>query len=370
MAEFTVLAINPGSTSTKIGLFKNDQEVFKTNIMHAKEELSQFKNVADQRPYRAKLVKDALVEAGINVKDINAFAARGGSFASLQGGVYAINDTMIKDAVEMKRGAHPANLAVLIADEMSKEHGQPCYVVNGPSVDEFMDLARLTGLKGIYRRAHAHALNHKEIAHRYAAKIGKKYDELNLVIAHIGGGISIAAHAQGRMVDASDAIYGEGPMAPTRTGTVHVMEAMDLVKQGVSPDELKSKSTLTGGWVDHVGIDDGRELAKRIEAGDLYAKLLFETTVYQISKWIGMMAVPLKGKVDAVILTGGLSNDKKLVEMVSDYVGYLGTIEVMPGEFELEGLAAGVVRALTGEETPQEYTGKDSVEEFVQKYGI
>ncbi len=370
MSEFKILAINPGSTSTKIGLFQGDKEIFKATTQHKKEDIAQFKTVADQRPYRAKLIMEALKENGIELKDINAFAARGGAFAPLEGGVYNVNDLMIDEATTMFRGVHPANLACTIAVELAKENGQPCYIVNGPTVDEFADIARLTGLKGVYRRFRGHALNQKEVAYRYAEKIGKNYEDLNLIVAHIGGGISIGAHLKGKIVDSSDASHGEGPMAPTRTGTVAVIEALDLLKKGEDPAALRSKSSLTGGWIDHLDIDNGLDLAEEIKKGNKYAELVYQSTIYQISKWIGTMSIPLMGKVDAIVLTGGLSNDKRMVQEIAEYVKFLAPVEVMAGEFELEGLAAGVLRVLNNEETPKEYTATDKFAELEARYGI
>lgn len=371
MSEYKILSINPGSTSTKIGLFEGKNEVFKKTIQHAKEELAQFSKVADQKQYRQDMIEQALLDNGITLDDISAFAARGGGFAAIEGGVYSVNDIMADDALSMRRGEHPANLACTIAKDLAaKSKGQPCYIVNGPTADEYQDLSRLTGLKGIYRKMRGHALNQKEIGHRYAESQGKKYEDMNLIIAHIGGGISVVAHNKGKMIDASDASHGEGPMAPTRTGTVAVVDAINLIKDGMDMNELKLKSNLTGGWVDHLGEDNGMEVAKMIEGGNIYAKLVYDTTVYQIAKWIGMMAVPLKGKVDAVVLTGGLSNDKKMTAGITEYVSYIAPVEIMAGEYELEGLAAGVLRVLNGEETPKEYTGIDVFADFESRYNI
>ncbi|MDL2218727.1 butyrate kinase [Ruminococcaceae bacterium OttesenSCG-928-O06] len=370
MAEYMILSINPGSTSTKIGVFKGDKEVFKTGIQHAKEDLAKFAKVGDQKDYRLQLVLDELEKHGIKLEDIDAFAARGGSLGPIEGGVYAVNDEMLNAVVAAKRGSHPANLAAQMAAEMSKKNGKPAFIVNGPTVDEYDDLARLTGLKGVYRKSRGHALNQKEIGHRYAEKQGKKYEDMNLIIAHIGGGISVVAHRKGRMVDASDASWGEGPMAPTRTGTITLVDVLEQLKKGVDPEVLRSKSQLTGGWTDHLGTDNGMEVRKMIDEGNKYAKLVFDTTVYQICKFIGAMSIPLKGQVDAIVLTGGLSNDKNMTAQITEYVKFLAPVEVMAGEYELEGLAAGVARALDGTEEVKQYSEKDIFSDFEARHDI
>lgn len=246
-----------------------------------------------------------------------------------------------------------------MARSFSDEYGGRAFIVNPPDVDEFKDVARITGLKRVYRQSRIHALNQKEIAIRFGQSISKRYEDLNLVIAHIGGGISVTAHEKGKMIDSNDIVNGDGPMTPTRTGA---MPATDIIKMCFSGDytekEMYNKITKQGGLVDHLGTSDSRDVMKMIEAGDKYAKVVYDGMIYQIAKAIGSYATVLNGDVDGIILTGGISNDKYVVDKLTSMTSYIAPIIVMPGEFEMEALAAAALRVLKGEEEAKVYTGE------------
>lgn len=364
-----IFAINPGSTSTKIALFEGetgDQCVFSKSIKHDAEKLATFKELCDQLPYRKQMILDALAAENITLEGTDAFVARGGGLQPLIGGTYNVGPILLKHASlnmpeeEKKRfpTPHPAALGSQIANAFQEEYGGRCFVVNPPDVDEFSDLARFTGLKGVYRESRIHTLNQKEIGIRYAESLGKKYSELNLIICHIGGGISITAHKEGLMIDSNDILNGDGPMAPTRCGSLTVKEVIKMCFSGkYTEKEMKDKVSKTGGWADHLGTSDGMAVCAMIENGSEYARLVYDATIYQICKQIGSMAAVLKGKIDAIILTGGLAHDEYLTKKITDSVSFLAPVKITAGEFEMEALAAGAVRVLTGEEKALEYTG-------------
>lgn len=356
--NYKLLAINPGSTSTKIAVFYNDTKIFSANIEHDADRLKKFVEISEQYPYRKEMIMDALVEEGILLEDISAFVGRGGGLASCEGGTYPVNAIMLEHAKTSFGAKHPANLGSIIANDFAETYGKTAYVVNPPSLDEFQPVARISGLASIPRKSSFHALNHKEVALRAAAEIGKSYDEVNLVIAHIGGGISIAAHKRGKAVDATDAINGDGPMAPTRTGELPAAGLISLCYSGkYTQREMSDFVTKNGGFVDHLGTSDVLEVLQRIKEGDTYAKLVFDAMIYQVGKSIGAYATVLNGAVDAIVLTGGIVRDQGLVEKITEMVSYIAPIKVYPAEFEMEALANGVLRVLNGLEQPKTYTG-------------
>ena len=357
---YRILTINPGSTSTKVGLFEGDQAVFTSNVAHEAEKLAEFATISDQLPYRRDCILETLRENDVDLASVDAFVGRGGGLLALVGGTYRVGETMLDHA---RRGAngvqHPANLGSQLASEFAElAGGKPAFVVNPPDTDELCDYARVTGIKGVYRNVHLHALNLKETAIRHAAGMGKRYDECNFVVCHIGGGISVSAHQQGRMVDGYDIVGGEGIMAPTRCGAVPVAELLNYLEAGHTTGEVRKMCMKTGGFVDLLGTSDAREVEARIAEGDEAAKLVWETMCYQICKCIGAMAATLHGKVDGILLGGGMVNSKALVARIEEACGWIAPISAYPGEFELEAMAAGAIRVLDGEEEPLEYTGK------------
>jgi butyrate kinase len=355
---YRILAINPGSTSTKIALFDNDREIFSKNISHSKEELSQFKEIQDQKDYRREMVEKEMKEHEFTFEDVDVFVGRGGGLLALSGGTYTVTDLLAHHASRGMTGQHPAQLASQICKYFADKYGKPAFVVNPPDVDEFEEIARVTGLKGIYRESHIHSLNQKEIALRYCANAGTKYTETNLVVCHLGGGISVTAHKNGKMVDSNDIIKGSGPMTPTRAGDIPYVKILELAYSGdYTHKELTNRLNKNGGLLDHFGTDDAREIEKKIADGDKYAKIIYDGMIYQIAKYVGAMAVALSGKVDQIILTGGLSHSKYLTDSIIERVSWISGVTVMPGEFEMEALAAGALRVMTGVEEAKTYSG-------------
>lgn len=359
MKNYKVFAINPGSTSTKIAMFEGDTMIFSKNVSHDAEKLKKFKEISDQFDYRRETILAELKAAGQTLEGVDAFSARGGGLVNIEGGVYQVGEKLLEHARTCFTVKHPATLGSQLAAAFAEEYGGQAYVVNPPDVDEFTDVARVTGLKGIYRESRIHALNQKEIGIRYGKKLGKRYEDLNLIICHIGGGISVTAHAHGKMVDSNDIANGDGPMAPTRCGQIPVKDVIAMCFSGKYTErEMKDKVTKTGGLVDHLGTSDAREVGKMIEEGNQYAKLIYDAMIYEIGKTAGSMAAVLKGKVDGIVLTGGISYDAYVVESLKEMLSFIAPIEVMAGEFEMEALAAGAVRVLKGEEEAKVYTGE------------
>lgn len=357
--KFYVLAINPGSTSTKIGLFENSDVIFKMNIDHSIKDLEPFPDIKDQYEFRLQTIIDVLEKKNIDINKIDAFAGRGGSLQCCQGGTYEINDLMYRDASEMKIVKHPSALGVVIAKNLGDKYGKPSFCVNPPDVDEFILEARITGVPGIYRESRIHALNQKEIAIRYAKKINKNYNDLNLIVCHMGGGISIAAHRKGKMIDCNDIVNGDGPMAPTRSGFLPAKSVLKMCTSGkYSEQEIKNLIGKNGGLMAHLGTNDIRIVHEMIDGGNKKAKIILDAMIYQIAKQIGAMYASLKGNCSAIIITGGIANDKYVIRRIKNYCKTMAKISVMPGEFELEALAAGVVRVLSLKEKPVVYTGE------------
>ncbi len=358
MKDHRVFAINPGSTSTKIALFENDRLLYSANVSHEAEKLKEFQEISDQFDYRKETILNLLKENNISLQGISAFVGRGGGQAPLAGGTYVINDLLLHHARIEYTVRHPAILGSQLAHDFASTYGCQAFVVNSPDVDEFDEVARVTGLANIYHESKTHALNQKEVGIRYGASINKDYDELNLIIAHIGGGISIVAHRKGMMVDSNDIVNGDGPMAPTRSGSIPARDIVKMCFSGkYSEKDMYDKFAKSGGLTDHLGTSNVREIKKRIDQGDVKAKLIYDAMIYQICKSIGASASVLKGKVDAIILTGGIANDQYLVDRIRESVEFVAPVKVMAGEFEMEAMAAGAIRVLTGKETPKEYTG-------------
>lgn len=355
---YKIFAINPGSTSTKIALFENDMPVFSANISHDAVRLKEFAEISDQFAYRRETILNELARNNITLEKTDAFSGRGGGLVSLEGGTYIVDETLLQHARIGFTAKHPATLGSQLAYDFSIHYGGRAFVVNPPDVDEFDLVARVSGLADAPRESRIHALNQKEIGIRYAAETGRQYRDLNLVIVHIGGGISVTAHRKGRMVDSNDIINGDGPMAPTRAGTIAAGAIVKMCYSGkYTEKEMLARITKNGGLVDHLGTSEVRDILVRIKNGDSYAKLVYDAMIYQIGKSIGAYATVLKGEVDAIILTGGIAHEAYLVEQLTDMVKYIAPVRIYAGEFEMEALAGGALRVLRGEEQPKKYTG-------------
>jgi butyrate kinase len=355
-----IFTINPGSTSTKVALFNNDRCIFIKNVKHEAAELANYKTLSEQLPYRKETIINLLKEENIKLDGCDAFVGRGGGLLSMEGGVYSVNDIMLDHAANCANGVmHPASLGSLLANQFCEQYGGQAFVVNPPDVDEFQEVARVTGIKEINRTSHIHALNQKETAERHAQILGKNYSDCNFVVCHIGGGVSVAAHRQGRMIDGNDIVGGEGPMAPTRAGAVPADQLIRLCFSGkYSQKEMLDKCTKTGGFVDHLGTSDAIEVLEMAGKGNSYAKLIWDAMVYQIIKQIGSMAAALYGKVDGILLGGGMAHNKGLVQTITEACSFIAPVTAYPGEFEMEAMAAGAERGLKGTEEVKTYTGK------------
>jgi butyrate kinase len=360
-AAYKILVINFGSTSTKIAAFENETAIFKKSFDHGEGEYpKKFKDLAEHEVFAASLIRRLVEENGLKMTDIDIFVARGGAQVFIESGAYLINDIMYEDTNRIGGEHHPGKLGTRICRAFSTEYGRNAYIVNGPSVDEYDDVARLTGMPEILRTSHIHTLNQKEVAHRYAKQTGRSYNELNLILCHIGGGISVTAHKKGRMVDSTDIIEGDGPLSPTRSGALPVIPLIEMCYSGkYEKDELILKTVKKGGLMGLLGTDDLREVLRRVDAGDKFAKTAYETMIYQITKYVGAMAAALEGRVDAILFTGGMSRSERFTSAMAGKLKWIAPSAVFPGEFEMEGLAAGIMRVMNGEERAHEYTGVD-----------
>ncbi len=361
MKRQKVFTINPGSTSTKIALFEGEECLYAENVSHDATELGKYNTMAEQLPYRRDTIMQLIAKSDIKLDDIDVFVGRGGGLLAMEGGTYEVTNLMLDHAKICANGViHPASLGPQIAEEFAVKFHAKAMVVNPPDVDELQELARMTGIKGVNRIIHLHALNLKETAIRHSKNVmKKKYEDCNYIVCHIGGGISVSAHRQGRMVDGFDIVGGEGPMAPTRCGSISVADLLNYIKENkLDLAEIKNLCTRTGGFVNHMGISDGVELTKRGENGDKHAEMLWNTMIYQIEKCIGAMAAVLHGKVNGILLGGGMVYNKDLVKQITDTCSFIAPVSSYPGEFEMEAMAAGAIRVLDGEENIKTYTGR------------
>jgi butyrate kinase len=356
MKQLNVLAINPGSTSTKFAVYLNEKPVFEETLRYSPEELGIFEKIIDQSEFRKKSILDYLERIDFDLNTLDAVVGRGGALMPVPGGTYQVNENILEDTRIGRRGQHASNLGAHIAHEIASEMDIPSFIVDPPVVDEMCDLARVTGLKGYERESKFHALNQKAVSRRYAAEHGEKYEDLNLIVAHLGGGISIGAHEKGRIIDVNDALLGDAPLSPERAGAMPTGVMVELCMSGkYTKREIMKMLVGKGGFVSHFGTNDGREVSQMAENGDQRAKLVLDAMAYQVSKHIGANAAVLKGKVDGIIITGGLAYDKKIVDSIEERIGFLAPVVAYPGEDELLALAQGVFRVLNGEEEAKIY---------------
>ena len=358
MKKYRIFVINPGSTSTKLSLHENDEMVFSTDVFHDSSILKTFPTINDQLEYRMEVIYRFLEENHIDLEGIDAIVGRGGGCYAVESGIYRVNERLIWDTKEAKGGLyHSSMLGVQMAEILHRRYGGLCLMMDPPIVDELDDLARITGVKGIYRKAVSHALNLKAAGRKRAEKLGRKYEDCNFIICHIDGGISVTAHRKGRMVDGNDAGGGEGPFTPTRMGNMAVTDVNNLLRNR-SYEEIRSLCSQTGGLSSHFNTSNSDAIVKMIHEGNREAERVWKAMIYQVCKYIGSMAVVLDGKVDAIVLTGGLCRFDDVVETIREKCGFIAQLEVFPGEFEHEAMAAGALRVLKGEEELKTYTGK------------
>lgn len=352
---YRVLSINPGSTSTKIALYEGEKPVFVEVIRHSAEEIAKFNRIVDQYEFRRDVILRVLEDKGVDIHSLDAVVGRGGALPPVASGVYRINERMLEDLRQPKR-EHVSNLGAFIAREIADRAGVPAFIVDPVSVDEFEPIARISGLPEIERKSLSHALNLKAAARKAAKALGKRYEDLNLVVVHMGGGISVSPHRKGRMIDVNQALDGTGPFSPERAGGLPIGDLLRLAYSGkYTFDELWRRCVGGGGLVAHLGTNDAREVERRIGEGDEHARLVYEAMAYQIAKEIGAMATVLKGEVDAIVLTGGLAHSEMLTGWIRERVEWIAPVLIFPGEDEMEAMTMGALRVLRGEEQAKEY---------------
>jgi butyrate kinase len=357
MSDIRILAINPGSTSTKFAVYFGDECKLKKTLRHSIEELSLYTDIIDQFEFRKGLIIDSLIEEGFDVDKIKYIIGRGGLTYPLKSGVYIVNNRMLEHARKGIYGQHASNLGPLIADYIALQiPGAHAYIADPVVTDELEEIARFSGHPEFERRSIFHALNQKATARAHAKKIGRKYEKLNLIVAHLGGGISVGAHHKGRVIDVNNALDGEGPFSPERSGTLPVGQVIELCfSKKYEKEEIRRMVIGEGGYVAYLGTNDAMEVENRANAGDELARKIQDALGYQVAKTIGEMAVVMDGYVDAIILTGGLAYNKYLTDYISAKVEFISGVFVYPGEDELEALAMNALRVATGEIEPKEY---------------
>ena len=353
---YKLLIINPGSTSTKIGVYSGEKEVLVETLRHSAEEIGMYDTIFDQKGFRKEVIMKVLKENNIDVNSLDAIVGRGGMLRPIPGGTYEVTDKLLEDLKVGVSGQHASNLGGILAHEIAKEVGIKSFIVDPVVVDELQDIARISGMPELPRRSIFHALNQKAVAKRYAKENNKKYDELNLVVVHMGGGVSVAAHNNGQVIDVNNTLDGDGPFSPERAGSVPVGDLVKLCfSRKYTESEVYSKIVGKGGYVAYLNTNDVRDVLKAIEEGDNHAKLIFDAFIYQISKAIGEMSVVLKGKVDTIILTGGIAYSPVVINAIKENVNWISNLTVYPGEDELLALAQGAIRVLDEEEEAREY---------------
>ncbi len=351
------LIINPGSTSTKIAVYKDEEMIFEKTIRHTTEELQPFNKVTDQFQFRKEMILQALNENNMSLDELDGVVGRGGLLKPIEGGTYAVNHKLIEDLKNNFKGEHASNLGALLAYSIAEEVNIPSFIVDPVVVDELEDVARISGHPEFERISIWHALNQKAVARRAAQeKFGKKYEEMNFVVAHLGGGISVGAHKKGKVIDVNNALNGEGPFSPERSGTLPASQLVKLCFSGkYSEAQIQKIIAGKGGISAHLGTNNAKEVGDRAKAGDEKAKLIYSAMAYQVAKAIGEYAVVLDGNVDAILITGGIAYDKSFVQMIEEKVKFIANVISYPGEDELLALAQGGLRVLNGVEESKNY---------------
>ena len=354
--SYKILIINPGSTSTKIGVYEDEKELFEETLRHSTEEISKYATIYDQREFRKEVILNILKEKNFDINTLNVVVGRGGMLRPIPGGTYAVSDKLIEDLKVGVSGQHASNLGGILAREIGDQVGVPSFIVDPVVVDELQDLARFSGVPELPRKSIFHALNQKAVAKRYGKESGKGYENLNLIVTHMGGGVSVGAHKNGQIIDVNNALDGEGAFSPERSGGVPSGDLVKLCFSGkYTEKEVYSKICGKGGLTAYINSNDMRDVIKMMEEGDQKAKMLFDAFIYQVCKDIGAMSTVLEGKIDKIILTGGIAYSPLVVKAITDKVAWIADIKVYPGEDELLALAQGAIRVLDGEEKVKEY---------------
>ena len=352
-----IFAINPGSTSTKIAVYRNAKPRLLKSIRHSPQQIKKFKKVIDQYLFRKEVILQELAKEEMKIEEITAVIGRGGIMKPLESGGYEVNDRMREDLRTMRYGEHASCLGGLLADEIARSlPNARAFIADPTTVDEFQDVARIAGHPKFERKSIFHALNHKMIAKNHARLVGKEYEEMNLIVAHLGGGVSIGAHNKGRVIDVNQALNGEGPFGPERSGTLPVFDLAGLCFSGdYSLDDVKKMITGEGGYVAYLDTNDAYTVGLMAEQGDEKAILIQNAMAYQIAKEIGAMSTVLKGQVDAILLTGGIAHNTVVVDYIKTMVAHISRVMVYPGEDEMKALAENALRVMQGEDECKVY---------------
>ena len=349
------LIINPGSTSTKLAVYEDDKKLFQDSIDHSAEELSEFEHLPDQVPYRMAMVKQFLADHNVKLSDLDGIMGRGGMVWGIQNGGYRVDDILVKALSDDELSSpHASNLGGLIGKSLADEVGIPAFIYDPVTGASLPEIAKITGFPEIERKSCCHVLNMRAMSMKYAEENGLDYNKLNLLVVHMGGGISLSAHSKGNIVDSIG--DDDGPFSPERSGGTQLLEILKMAYSGkYTYADMKKKCRGKGGLTAYLGTSDAREVEEMIDEGNEQAKLLFEALAYQVAKGIGELSVVLKGQVDAIILTGGLAHSDRLTGSITDYVKFIAPVKVLPGENEMEALALGGMRLLKGEEEAKHF---------------
>lgn len=362
MKNYHILVINPGSTSTKLSYYINEEHQFTCDVFHDSSILKTFPTINDQLDYRMEVVNQFLKEH--DIQHLDAIACRGGASYSVVSGTYEVNDLLIQDTKEAKGGLyHSSMLGVQMAQQIQKKYDCKVFMSDPTVVDEYSDLARVTGIDGIYRRSICHALNLKAVAKKYAQSLNRPYEDLNLIVCHIDGGITITAHQYGKMIDGNDGGGGEGPFTPTRMGSMAISDVIHYLWD-LSREEMLNLCSVTGGLCNYFGTSNADVIHQKVEQNDPKATLVWNAMIYQVAKQIGAMSTVLCGHVDGIVLTGGLLRFSDVSEQIKDRCGWIAPIALYPGEYEQEALAKNALEVLKGEKQAMIYTGKPVWDHF------
>lgn len=352
-----ILAINPGSTSTKIALYNEREQVFVKTLRHSSEEISKYDRIIDQYEFRRDTILEALKENGVELNSLTAIVGRGGLLKPIPAGVYEVNEKMISDLREAAQGEHASNLGAIIADNLAKQvPGCRAFIADPVVVDELQDVARISGHPLFPKISIFHALNQRAIARMYAESVGKSYSDLNLIVVHLGGGVSVGAHCRGRIIDVNNALDGEGPFSPERSGTLPALQLAKACFSGeYTYDQVKSMIVGKGGIVAHLGTNSMMEVENKVAEGDPKFTLISDAFAYNVAKCVGSMAVVLSGNVDAILITGGIAYNKPMMKQIEDMVKFIAPVRVYPGEDEMGALAMNGLAVLDGKEEAKIY---------------
>ncbi|MBP3604811.1 MAG: butyrate kinase [Lachnospiraceae bacterium] len=350
------LIINPGSTSTKIGVFEDETLLFEETLRHSTEEIAQYASIVDQKDFRKQIILDLLAKKDFDINSLQVIVGRGGMLKPIPGGTYAVSDDLLNDLKIGRQGQHASNLGGILAREIGDAIGAPSYIVDPVVVDELMPIARYSGVPEMPRTSVFHALNQKAVAKRYAKEKGVPYESLNLIVVHMGGGVSVGAHEKGRIVDVFNALDGDGAFSPERAGAVPAGALIKMCFSGqYTEKEVYKKIVGGGGFNAYLGTNDMREVAKMVADGNKKAAEIREAFILQVTKDMGSMACVLNGKVDQIIVTGGIAYNKDVVDRMQERAGFIAPFTVYPGEDELLALVQGALRVMNGEEEAMKY---------------